>query len=45
MVCLASQGQRAEAIQVFRHCRQMLSVVLKVEPTAETEDVYQNLLA
>jgi DNA-binding SARP family transcriptional activator len=32
-----AQGQRAEAIEVFRRCRQMLSVTLGVAPTGETE--------
>jgi DNA-binding SARP family transcriptional activator len=45
MVCLQAQGRRAEAIEVFRRCRQMLSLVLGVSPTAETEKVYRELLA
>ncbi len=44
MVCLHAQGQRAEAIEVFRRCRQMLSVTLGVPPTDETEAVYRQLL-
>jgi two-component SAPR family response regulator len=45
MVCLHAQGQRAEAIEVFRRCRQTLSVILGVPPTGETEAVYRQLLA
>jgi LuxR family transcriptional regulator, maltose regulon positive regulatory protein len=45
MVCLLAQGQRAEAIEVFRRCRQTLSVTLGVPPAAETEAVYRQLLA
>ena len=45
MVCLHAQGQRAEAIEVFRRCRQTLSVILGVQPTVETEAVYKQLLA
>jgi two-component SAPR family response regulator len=45
MVCLQAQGQRAEAIEVFRRCRQTLSVMLGVPPTGETEAVYRQLLA
>ncbi len=30
-------GQRTEAIEAYRRCRQMLSVVLGVKPSAETE--------
>ena len=45
MVCLHAQGQRAEAIEVFRRCRQTLSVMLGVPPTGETEAVYRQILA
>jgi two-component SAPR family response regulator len=45
MICLRAQGQRAEAIEVFRRCRQMLSVTLGLGPTCETEAVYRQLLA
>lgn len=44
MVCLREQGRRAEAIEVFRRCRQMLSVTLGVKPTPTTEAVYRDLL-
>ncbi len=37
MTCLIQQGQRAEALAVYRGCRQQLSVVLGVRPAAETE--------
>jgi DNA-binding SARP family transcriptional activator len=43
MICLQAQGQRAEAIEAYRRCRQMLSVTLGVAPTAETEAVYRAL--
>ena len=45
MICLHAQGQRAEAIEVFRRCRQTLSVILGVQPTGETEAAYRELLA
>jgi ATP/maltotriose-dependent transcriptional regulator MalT/DNA-binding SARP family transcriptional activator len=44
MVCLHAQGQRAEAIGVFRQCRQTLAIVLGVTPTSETDAVYRSLL-
>jgi DNA-binding SARP family transcriptional activator len=44
MVCLREQGRRAEAIDVFRRCRQMLSVTLGVKPTEATEAVYRGLI-
>ena len=37
MAGLLSLGQRAEALAVYRRCRQQLSVVLGVHPAAETE--------
>ncbi|MEP6969772.1 MAG: BTAD domain-containing putative transcriptional regulator [Betaproteobacteria bacterium] len=37
MGCLLELGQRAEALAVYRRCRQQLSVVLGVRPAAETE--------
>ena len=37
MACLLVLGQRAEALAVYRRCRQQLSVVLGVRPAAETE--------
>ena len=44
MVCLREQGRRAEAIDMFRRCRQMLSLTLGVKPAAATEAVYRGLL-
>ena len=43
MICLREQDQRVEAIEVFRRCRQMLSITLGVKPTAEAEAVYREL--
>ena len=37
MGCLLVLGQRAEALAVYRRCRQQLSVVLGVRPATETE--------
>lgn len=45
MICLQALGQRAEALEVFRRCRQVLSVTLGVAPTDETERVHRQLLA
>ena len=44
MACLLRQGRHAEVIEVFRRCRGMLSVVLGVKPSRETEDVYRAAL-
>ena len=40
MQSLASQGRSAEAIEVYRRCREMLSVVLSTKPSPETEAAY-----
>jgi LuxR family maltose regulon positive regulatory protein len=45
MVCLAKQGQRTEAIEVFRRWRQHLSISLGIKPTTETDALYRELLA
>jgi DNA-binding SARP family transcriptional activator len=44
MVCLREQGRRAEAIEVFRRCRQMLSMTLGIQPTETTQAVYRELI-
>ena len=43
MLVLVGLGQPAEALRVYRRCRDMLSVVLGVKPTAETERVHEAL--
>jgi len=43
MTCLLHLGQRAEAMAVYRRCRQQLSVVLGVRPAAETEALVARL--
>jgi LuxR family transcriptional regulator, maltose regulon positive regulatory protein len=45
MACLREQGRRAEAIEAFRRCSQMLSVTLAIKPGAATEALYRSLLA
>ena len=41
MLCHQRRGETAAAMEVYRRCRQMLSVVLGVKPSAETEAAYQ----
>ena len=43
MVCLATQGRHAEALDVYRRCRQMLSLVLGVAPSRETEALHHSI--
>jgi ATP/maltotriose-dependent transcriptional regulator MalT/DNA-binding SARP family transcriptional activator len=45
MICLRAQGRRAEALAVFRRCRQILSITLGVPPGADTQAVYRELMA
>lgn len=43
MIGLRVLGQRAEAIDVYRRCRQTLSVTLGIAPSEETDAVYRQL--
>ena len=45
MICLQATGRRAEAVEVFRRCRQALSVTLGIAPAAETQAIYRALLS
>ena len=43
MGCYARAGHPAEALRVYRRCRQMLSVVLGIAPSAETEALCRSI--
>ena len=43
MITYQKRNQPAGAIEVYRRCRQMLSVVLGIKPSLETEALYQSL--
>ena len=43
MRALAATGDRAEAMNAFRRCRELLSIVLGVKPSAETDRLYQEI--
>lgn len=43
MVCHQRCGEPAEAMNVYRRCREMLSIVLGAKPSAETEAVRQTI--
>nr|WP_241021930.1 bacterial transcriptional activator domain-containing protein [Burkholderia sp. Ac-20353] len=43
MRCLASLGRVAEALDAYRHCRDIFSVTLGIEPSAETKAIYRAL--
>jgi DNA-binding SARP family transcriptional activator len=38
-------GQSAAALEAYRRCRHLLSVVLGVKPSVETEAIYRSLTA
>ncbi len=44
MLCCQNLGRKAEAIRVYNRCRDTLSGLLKIEPSHETEDIYNKIL-
>ena len=45
MRALAATGDRAEAMNAFRRCRELLSIVLGIKPSAETERLHREISA
>lgn len=45
MRSLAASGNPAEALNAFRRCRELLSIVLGVKPSVETERLHQQIAA
>jgi DNA-binding SARP family transcriptional activator len=45
MRVLAATGDQAEALNAFRRCRELLSIVLGVKPSAETEHLHREIAA
>jgi DNA-binding SARP family transcriptional activator len=45
MRSLAATGDQAEALNAFRRCRELLSIVLGVKPSAETERLHREISA
>jgi LuxR family maltose regulon positive regulatory protein len=43
MRCQRELGESAEALNTYRRCRDMLSIVLGVQPCAETQALYRSL--
>ena len=39
MVCYRELGEPAESLNVYRRCRDMLSIVLGIKPSPETEAI------
>jgi len=45
MRALAATGNHAEALAAFRRCRELLSIVLGLKPSQETERLYRDIVA
>ncbi|MEP7206325.1 MAG: BTAD domain-containing putative transcriptional regulator [Casimicrobiaceae bacterium] len=45
MRCLAMRGEEAEALNAFRRCRELLSIVLGMKPAAETERLQRDIVS
>ena len=45
MRALAATGDQAEALNAFRRCRELLSIVLGIKPSAETDRLYREIAA
>jgi len=44
MICYQEHGRRAEAIEAYHRCSKALLGTLKIEPSAETKAIYEQLL-
>jgi DNA-binding SARP family transcriptional activator len=42
---VAAGGDQAEALNAFRRCRELLSIVLGLKPSAETERLQREIVA
>ncbi|MBX9963205.1 MAG: bacterial transcriptional activator domain-containing protein [Burkholderiales bacterium] len=43
--CCLGQGHKAEALNAYRRCRELLSIVLNTRPSEETEALHRRILA
>jgi DNA-binding SARP family transcriptional activator len=43
MLCYRAQNRIAEALDAYRHCRDLISITLGVEPSSATQAVYRSL--
>lgn len=44
MLCYRKMGKRTEAIEVYERCKKVLSAVLRIEPSKETNMLYEKIL-
>ncbi len=45
MRSFAAGGEHAEAVNTFRRCRELLSIVLGLKPSPETDRLYRDIAA
>jgi DNA-binding SARP family transcriptional activator len=45
MLCLKKLGRRSDALAAYQRCRKTLALCLEIEPTPETEVIYESLLS
>lgn len=43
VICYRELGETAEALKVYRRCRDLLSIVLSLKPSSETEAIHATL--
>jgi DNA-binding SARP family transcriptional activator len=43
MLCHQRRGEHAEGLKVYRRCRELLSIVLGVQPNQRTQQIYETL--
>jgi LuxR family maltose regulon positive regulatory protein len=43
MHCLIAQGRHAEALQVYGRCEEVLSTLLRAQPSAPTRELYASI--
>jgi LuxR family transcriptional regulator, maltose regulon positive regulatory protein len=44
MHCLIAQGRHAEALRVYQRCEEVLSALLRVQPSVPTRELYASIL-
>jgi DNA-binding SARP family transcriptional activator len=45
MICYRNLGKKSEALLVYQRCRKTLSSVLEIEPSGETQAIYNAILS
>lgn len=45
MICLDRLGRQSEAIASYRQCKHILSIILGLQPTEETQQIYRSIVS